>query len=197
MLAQVVLPGPARITTAILGVDGAGQVDRPVDTIARVAEQRKKKARPMVGWREWVALPNLGVDSIKAKIDTGARTSSLHAFGLRTFERDGETWARFEVHPLQKHAHPSIPVEVPIAGTRLVRNTSGHQQPRPYIVTPVELMGRRWEIEITLANRDQMGFRMLLGRQAVRRRFLLDPGRSFLAGRPAGTVDGPRRDDQR
>ena len=142
----------------------------------------------MIGWREWLALPDLGVAAIKAKIDTGARTSSLHTFGLQTFEREGQTWARFEVHPIQKRAHPSIPIEVPVAGTRLVRNTSGHQEPRPYIVTSVELMGLRWSIEVTLANRDQMGFRMLLGRSAVRRRFLLDPGRSFLAGRPDGTV---------
>lgn len=143
-----------------------------------------KADKPLIGWREWIGLPDLGVPRVKAKIDTGARTSALHAFSLHRFERDGEPWVSFTVHPFQRDAHTSIRVESPLAGERLVRNTSGHEEKRPYIVTAVELKGRRWPIELTLARRDEMGFRMLLGRSAVRRRFLLDPGRSFLAGRP-------------
>jgi len=143
---------------------------------------------PLIGWREWVALPGLGVPRIKAKIDSGARTSALHAFTLHRFERDGLAWVRFTVHPFQRDAHTSISVESPLAGERVVRNTSGHQERRPYIVTELELLGQRWPIELTLARRDEMGFRMLLGRRAVRRRFLLDPGRSFLAGRPDRTI---------
>lgn len=136
----------------------------------------------MIGWREWVALPDLGVGAIKAKADTGARTSALHAFRIEPFRHEDADWVRFVVHPSQRDSHTSVPVEAPIAGERTVRNTSGRQERRLYIVTTVELMGRRWPIELTLARRDEMGFRMLLGRSALRR-FLVDPGRSFVAGK--------------
>lgn len=138
----------------------------------------------MIGWREWVALPDLGVEAIKAKVDTGARTSAIHAFSMSRFQRDGRDWVRFTVHPRQRDAHTSVEVEVPIAGQRVVRNTSGRQERRLYIVTQVSLLGRSWPIELTLARRDEMGFRMLLGRSAIRRRFVIDPGRSFVAGKP-------------
>jgi hypothetical protein len=146
---------------------------------------------PIIGWREWLALPGLGVDRIKAKVDTGARTSALHAFGLERFERDGRAMVRFEAHPVQRDTSVRIPVEAELTDRRKVRTSSGDQTLRPVIWTDVELMGRRWEIELTLIRRDPMGFRMLLGRQAVKGRFLVDPGRSFLDGKPDPEAEWP------
>ncbi len=120
---------------------------------------------------------------MKAKVDTGARSSSLHAFDLETIERCGATWVRFRVHPIQRDSRATVHSEALLRERRWVRNSGGKQQLRPVVVTTASLLGRRWPIELTLTNRDEMGFRMLLGRQAVRRRFVVDPGRSFLAGR--------------
>lgn len=139
--------------------------------------------RPIIGWREWVGLPGLGIDRIKVKVDTGARSSALHAFALERFVRDGREMVRFEAHPVQRDSSVVVPVEVEVHDERKVRSSTGHATRRPVIETEVELMGERWPIEVTLVRRDMMGFRMLLGRQAVRGRFLVDPGRSFLAGK--------------
>ncbi|QDU61782.1 hypothetical protein Pan216_26470 [Planctomycetes bacterium Pan216] len=145
-----------------------------------------------VGWREWVALPDLGVPFIKAKVDTGARSSTLHAFDIHYFDRDGVPWVRFSVHPIQRDAHVTIQSEAKLLDHRAVRSSSGHQTRRPSILTTVELLGKRWEIELTLAGRDEMGFRMLLGRQALRRRFVVDPGRSYIGGRSiAASINAP------
>lgn len=138
---------------------------------------------PVVGWREWVALPELGVDYIKVKVDTGARTSSLHAFDLEESTRDGIAVVRFMIHPEQRRAHPEIPVELPLVARRRVRDSGGRSELRPVVETEVALHGQRWPIELTLTRRDAMGFRMLLGRQAIRNRFLVDPGRSYCAGK--------------
>lgn len=135
---------------------------------------------PLVGWREWLAVPGLGIPRIKAKIDTGARTSALHAFGLESFERDDQPWVRFCVHPLQREDRIEIPVEYPVCEYRLVRSSNGLQSQRPVIRTLISLGQYYWVTEITLADRDAMGFRMLLGRSAIRGRFLVDPSRSFL-----------------
>jgi len=144
----------------------------------------------VIGWREWVALPDLGIVSIKAKVDTGARTSSLHAFDLETFRRKGEQWVRFNIHPEQRSGKHEVAAEARVVEWRKVRSSSGHQQKRPVILTTVALLGVRWKVELTLTRRDEMGFRMLLGRQAVRGRFVIDPGRSFLNGK---RVRGSRR----
>ncbi len=146
---------------------------------------------PVIGWREWVSFPELGVGPIKAKIDTGARSSSLHAFGLATFERDGKTCIRFQVHPIQRSAEGAVEVEAEVLEYRHVRSSSGQAAVRPVIVTMVEVQGRSWPIELTLANRDQMGFRVLLGREAFRSRLLVDAGRSYYGGRP--TKKGKRK----
>jgi hypothetical protein len=138
---------------------------------------------PHVGWREWVVLPELGVARIKAKIDTGARTGSLHAFGLETFEREGRSWVRFAIHPEQSNDNLSISVEHPVSEFRHVRSSNGLQSLRPVIVTQVNLGRFAWTTELTLADRDAMGFRMLLGRHSIRGQFLVDPGRSFLRKR--------------
>lgn len=138
---------------------------------------------PAIGWREWVELPDLGVQWIKAKVDTGARTSSLHAWNIEEFERDGRPWVRFVLHPEQRDDTVEIPAEAPLCERRHVRPSTGKRQLRPVIETSVVVMGHRFSTEITLAGRDAMGFRMLLGRQALRARFCVDAGRSFLGGR--------------
>lgn len=139
---------------------------------------------PVIGWREWVGLPEFGVDWIKAKVDTGARSSALHAFGLRSFNRDGEEWVRFQIHPVQRKSVPIVEAEAKILEWRSVRSSSGRATIRPVILTNLFVKGRSWPIELTLASRDEMGFRMLLGREAVRRRFLVDSGKSYYAGKP-------------
>jgi len=139
---------------------------------------------PVIGWREWVGLPDLGVKQIKVKVDTGARSSSLHAFDLHRFERDGAQWVRFELHPVQRKSEPSVDVEAEVLEYRSVRSSSGKATLRPVIVTNVTLLGVTWPVELTLASRDEMGFRMLLGREAFRRRFLVDAGRSYCGGKP-------------
>ena len=134
----------------------------------------------VIGWREIIALPKLGISQIKAKIDTGARSSALHAFHVEKFQRDGQEMIRFQVHPHQRDSTHTVSAEAELLEYREVRPSSGKAQLRPVILTNVELEGVQWQIELTLTNRDVMGFRMLLGRQAVRDRFLVDPGKSFL-----------------
>lgn len=134
----------------------------------------------MIGWREWVSLPQLGVDRVKAKIDTGARSSAIHAFDVELFERQGVAMVRFKVHPVQRHWQPEISAEAVLLEHRQVRSSVGHAQIRPVIETDVTINGLTWPIELTLTNRDVMGFRMLLGRQAIRHHFLVDPGASYL-----------------
>jgi hypothetical protein len=146
--------------------------------------RKKKKERPVVGWREWVGLPGLGLDALKAKIDTGARSSALHAFDMRFFERGGQRLVCFKVHPLQRDRSRVVECEAEMVDERGVRNSGGVREVRPVICTELALMDRRFVIEITLTNRDAMGYRMLLGREALRRRFVVDAGRSFLAGKP-------------
>lgn len=138
------------------------------------------RALPAVGWREWLSLPDLGIEKIKAKVDTGARTSALHAFDFEPFEVDGEPWVRFRVHPVQRDAMTTVEAAAPLVDRREVRSSSGKATLRPVVRARVVLGEHDWPIEITLVRRDLMGFRMLLGRQAVRNRFLVDPGRSFL-----------------
>lgn len=149
----------------------------------RPTRPNRAAAKPTIGWREWIALPELGVEALKAKVDTGARSSALHAFDARSFERDGVEYVRFTVHPRQRDTSESIVAECPVIARRWVMTSSGHRTRRPVIQTPVELLGQVWEIEVTLTNRDAMGFRMLLGRQAIRRRFLVDVSKSYLGGK--------------
>lgn len=140
--------------------------------------------RPVIGWREWVGLPALNTDWIKAKIDTGARSSSLHAFGIQPFTGDGIEMVRFSVHPWQRSESSSADVEAEIIDWRSIRSSSGESEDRPVILTNLRMGNDVHAIEVTLANRDQMGFRMLVGREGIRRRFVVDPARSYLAGKP-------------
>ena len=137
----------------------------------------------VIGWREVAVLPQLGIDKIKVKIDTGARSSALHAFNIREFKRDGKDFVRFQIHPLQRDRNTTVTSEAELLEYRKVRNSGGAAQLRPVIITEIKLGENSWSIELTLTNRDVMGFRMLLGRQAVRNKFLIDPGRSFLQSR--------------
>lgn len=134
----------------------------------------------VIGWREWLNLPELGITQIKAKIDTGARSSALHAFHIKSYQQDGKDMVRFQVHPYQRDSHYTVTAEAPLLEWRHVTNSAGDSQLRPAILTTVELGGQQWPIELTLTNRDVMGFRMLLGRQALRRSFLVNPGQSYL-----------------
>ncbi len=136
----------------------------------------------LVGWREWVAFPELGVKRIKAKVDTGARTSCLHAFRIEPFTRDGQDWLRFDIHPSQRDTSEVLSCEAPVKDRRIVRDSGGHEEFRYVIETELVIGGRSYPIEVTLTDRDNMKFRVLLGRTAVKRLFLVDPGRSYLTG---------------
>ena len=144
------------------------------------SRKRKTVARPAIGWREWVSLPELGIDRIKAKVDTGARTSALHAVRVRAAQIDGIDVVRFEVHPLQKSAKPAVTCQLPLVDKRYVRSSDGTRELRPVVETTVQLGDKTWPIELTLTNRSLMGFRLLLGRRALRKRFVVDPGLSWI-----------------
>ena len=136
----------------------------------------------VLGWREWVTLPRIGVPWVKAKLDTGARSSALHAFDIE--ELDDGALVRFRVRPWQDSNRDAVTVECPVYDRRIVRSSSGHTQRRYVVLIELELGGGTVQAETTLTNRDQMGFRMLVGRQALRQgNFVVDPGRSFIGGR--------------
>lgn len=135
---------------------------------------------PVIGWREWVALPQLNISRIKAKIDTGARTSALHAFSLKPFTENGQDKISFDIHPLQHDIGNIISCTANVVDKRLVTDSGGHEEERYVIMTPITIAGQTWSIEITLTERENMLFRMLLGRSAIRKRFIINPARSFI-----------------
>ncbi|WP_159783767.1 ATP-dependent zinc protease family protein [Sodalinema gerasimenkoae] len=141
----------------------------------------KQPPKQAIGWREWLTLPELGIRQIKAKIDTGARSSALHAYDIKEISPKGDRpRICFKVHPQQRDTIIVVTAEADVLDRREVRNSGGKAELRYVILTPVQLGQQQWPIELTLTNRDVMGFRMLLGRQAVRGRFLVDPGHSYL-----------------
>ena len=142
----------------------------------------------LAGWREWVQLPDVGIPWIKAKLDTGARTSSIHAFDKTLFDRDGVEWVRFRVRPWQESNDDEVVVECPVHDRRHVRSSSGHVEERIVVRMRVTLVGRTVTAEFTLSNRDQMGFRMLIGREALQQGFDVTSSRSFLGPRAPRAV---------
>jgi hypothetical protein len=138
-----------------------------------------------LGWREWLALPTLGIPRIKAKVDSGARTSALHAFYVEPFERDGQAHVRFGMHPRQRSEHYVVHCEAPLKDHRRVTDSGGHSEQRYVIECPIQLGPYQINAEITLTDRESMRFRMLLGRTAMQGLVLIDPGRSYLLGKPA------------
>lgn len=137
----------------------------------------------IVGWREWVGLPELGIPFIKTKIDTGARTSALHAFYVKPYKRRGEQRVQFGLHPFQIKASSAVKCDAKVIDYRLVTDSGGHREKRYVISTFLSLSGQSWEIEVTLTNRENMKFRMLLGRTAMKKRLIVDPSRSYLQGK--------------
>ena len=151
----------------------------------------------MLGWREWIALPDLGIgvgdgiEQIKAKVDTGAATSALHALDIETFRKRGADWVRFTTQPVQRASEPRLRLEAPLVESKRVRSSTGHLDERYTIRTTIAVAGVEAEVELTLADRSAMQFRMLLGRRALKGRFLVDPGRSFQAGKWRGKRTKP------
>ena len=140
--------------------------------------------RIVLGWREWVHLPGLGLPWIKAKVDTGAKTSCLHAFSLDTFVKDGDSWVRFGIHPHQNETDTEIYCEAKIIDERIVSDSGGHKENRIVISSDIVIGEKQWPIEITLTNRDTMQFRMLLGRTAMQDLISVKPDKSYLLGKP-------------
>lgn len=141
-------------------------------------------APTLIGWREWIAFPEWGIPAVKVKIDTGARTSALHAADLELVEREGQRLATFRVEPWQRSGRDSVRVSVPVIEEREVTSSSGEASSRPVVLATIDLDGAPHQIELTLTRRDDMGFRMLLGRKAMEGRYLVDPSHSYLTGRP-------------
>nr|WHW29144.1 hypothetical protein [uncultured bacterium] len=148
----------------------------------------RNPAATAVGWREWVSLPEWGVDALKAKVDTGARTSALHAFDLEFFDRDDVEWVRFGVHPWQKSDGDPVLVEARRLDHRTITSSSGTRSERPVVAATMILGGREITAEITLTRRDEMGFRMLVGREALEQGFTVHPAASYLGGKPSKSV---------
>lgn len=147
----------------------------------------------ILGWREWLTLPELGIDRIKAKVDTGARTSALHTFELKTFTEGGITKVRFHIHPFQNDLKTIKICTATLIDERNVTDSGGHIELRPVIQTSLCLGGITKAINITLTNRENMKFRMLLGRTAMTEHFMVDPDQSYLCGTPQ-TVTTPQKD---
>ncbi len=146
--------------------------------------------RVTLGWREWLALPQLGIDVLKAKLDTGARSSSLHVDTLEAFQRDGATWLRFALHPGRRQLL-AVCCEAPALDRRMVTDTGGRRTDRWFIRSEVQLAGVRFSIDINLTDRRHMLFPMLLGRSALAGRFIVDPSRSYTQSRPLPSATSP------
>lgn len=136
----------------------------------------------VAGSEEWVALPDLNLPTIKVRVDSGAKTSALHAVNIFPFQRNGESWVSFDVHPLQFDGKHVVHCEAPVLDRRTIKSSTGTRETRYVIKTTLKVGENAWEIEVTLANRDSMGYRMLLGREAMKGKMLVDPESSFLFG---------------
>lgn len=142
----------------------------------------------MIGWREWITLPRFSPTHIKAKVDTGAKTSSLHAHGLELEEHEGETVARFELLPHGNSSDDIATVIAPVVDFRTIRSSNGQAENRPVVRTEMELGENRFQVDLTLTSRSAMGHRVLIGRRVLEDRYRVDPGRSFLLTTTGGPV---------
>jgi hypothetical protein len=152
-------------------------------SLERKEYTKMTEKKTILGWREYLQLKDLGVDRIAAKVDTGAKTCALHAFYIEEFERDAQPWIRFGLHPRRETDTIEVHCEALIKERRDVTDSGGHLENRYVIDTTLVIGADTFIVEMTLTNRDNMRFRMLLGRNALRRRFLVDPGKSFLLGK--------------
>lgn len=164
----------------MLRSSNADSRDAPMQIEKNTKLIKKIPSYPIIGWREWIGLPALGIQKLKAKIDTGARTSALHAFSLKLFVENGISKISFDIHPLQHNTDQIITCVAEVIDKRFVTDSGGHEEERYVIVTPITIAGQTWPIEITLTERENMLFRMLLGRSALRKRFIVNPARSFI-----------------
>ena len=149
----------------------------------KTRKKRAKKQLALLGWREWISLPDLGIDKISAKIDTGAHTSSLYATHIKVFERDEEEFATFRVTYGKPGKRKFSTAEAPLVGFRKVKSSSGETEERPVILTSLCIMGQCWKSEVTLTSRQSMQFPMLLGRACLKKRFIVDPSRANLSAK--------------
>ncbi|NNC67036.1 MAG: ATP-dependent zinc protease [Gammaproteobacteria bacterium] len=137
----------------------------------------------VIGWREWVALPDLKIDQIKCKVDTGAKTSALHAYFIEPFKKSGCEYVRFGMHPVQKNSDTEVICTSKVHDQREITDSGGHREKRYVILTTIKLGQHNWQAEVTLTDRETMLFRMLLGRDAIKNQFIVNPARSYLIGK--------------
>lgn len=150
----------------------------------------------MLGWREWVGLPQFQIPGLKAKVDTGAKTSALHAYFVEPFMQDGEQWVRFGLHPWQNSVKKSVECSAPVVDQRVVTDSGGHREERYVVRTLLSVGACQFESELTLTNRDTMRFRMLLGRNSLNERFCVDPSASYLVGKKRGRKSSREQADE-
>lgn len=143
-----------------------------------------KVPKTQIGWEEWCGFPELGLPAIKAKVDTGAKTSALHAYGIEPFDKDGQAYVRFKIHPLQKNKKLEVVCEAPVVDFRGVTSSNGERDRRYVIKTPMVIGDKTINAEVTLTSRHKMTFRMLLGRDAIKKaKLIVDPAKSHLLGK--------------
>jgi len=143
----------------------------------------QKDSHILIGWQEWCALPKLHLPAIKAKIDTGAKTSALHASEIKPFHRHGELFVHFKVHPLQRTDELEIACTAHVTDHRVIMNSGGHKELRYVIRTAIVLGTLKWDIDISLTNRGPLVYRMLLGRDALKHHFMIEPGKKLYQGK--------------
>lgn len=146
-------------------------------------QERYMTNKLLIGWKEWCALKGLGIKSLKAKIDTGARTSSLHAENITPFLQDGESYVSFQVFPFQNNTIRVVNCQAKVIDERMIMSSNGQKELRYIIKTPITLGPKTWDIELSLSNRDPLKFRMLLGREALQGLVIIDPEITFFQGR--------------
>jgi ribosomal protein S6--L-glutamate ligase len=144
----------------------------------------KKITKTLIGWEEWCALPDLNLPAVKAKVDTGAKTSAIHAYDIEPFKKDGQDYVRFKVHPIQKNRSITRVCEAPVVDHRVVTSSNGQKDKRYVIQTTFKLGDVSFTSEITLTSRFGMSFRMLLGKEALKKgKLIVDPAKAFALGK--------------